>query len=78
MQRYSSQESIVGVFNFAGAPQDHYVLHIDAKYLVVLLDTSADIYNGTRPDTAGTRIDGENGEFVIPLPPFTGMLLQVF
>ena len=77
MQRYSSEESIVGVFNFAGAPQVHYVLHCDAKRLTVLMDSSADIYNGTRPDTAGTVIEGENGCFVLDLPPFGGMLLQV-
>lgn len=77
MQRYSSTESVVGVFNFAGAPQVHYVLHCDAKRLTVLLDSSADIYNGTRPDTAGTVIEGEDGCFVLDLPPFCGMLLQV-
>ncbi len=77
MQRYSSKESIVGAFNFAGAPQVHYVLHCDAKRLTVLMDTSADIYNGTRPNTAGMVIEGENGEFVLDLPPFSGMLLQV-
>ena len=77
MQRYSSKESIVGVFNFAGAPQDHYVLHCDAKRLTVLLDSSADIFNGSRPDTAGTVITSDNGQFVISLPPFTGICFKV-
>ena len=41
------------------------------------MDTSADIYNGTRPNTAGTVIEGENGSFVLSLPPFCGMILDV-
>ncbi len=77
MQRYSSSESIVGVFNFAGAPQDHYILHCDAKRLTVLLDSSADIYNGSRPNTAGTVIEGNQGEFILSLPPFSGICFQV-
>ena len=77
MQRYADGESLVGVFNFAGAPQDHYVLHCDARRLTVLMDASADIYNGSRPDTAGTVFESDNGEFVIPLEPFGALLLQV-
>lgn len=77
IQRYSSQESLVGVFNFAGTAQEHYHVHCDAKRLIVLLDSSADIYNGTRPNTAGTVIEGDNGNFEIFLPPFTGICFQV-
>jgi 1,4-alpha-glucan branching enzyme len=77
MQRYSSKESIVGVFNFAGSAQPEYHVHCDAARLKVLMDTSADIYNGSRPNTAGTVIEGNNGEFVIDLPPFTAMCFQV-
>lgn len=77
IKRNSSKESVIGVFNFAGAPQDHYVLHCDAKRLTIILDSSADIYNGTRPNTAGTVIEGNNGEFVLSLPAFSGICLQV-
>ena len=77
MQRYSSKESIVAVFNFAGSAQPEYHVHCDGKRLTVLMDTSADIYNGCRPNTAGNVIEGCNGEFVITLPPFTAMCFQV-
>ena len=40
------------------------------------MDTSADIYNGTRANTAGTVIEGNDGEFVLNLPPFTAICLQ--
>ena len=77
IQRYSSKESIVGIFNFAGTPQEHYTIRCDAKRLIVLLDSSADIYNGVRPNTAGTVIEGDNGTFTFDLPPFTAMCFQV-
>ena len=77
IKRNSSKESVIGVFNFAGTPQEHYILHCDAKKLTVLLDSSADIYSGTRPDTAGMIIEGSHGEFVLSLPAFSGICLQV-
>lgn len=77
MQRYSSKESILGVFNFAGTAQEHYILHCDAKRLTVLLDTNADTYGGTAPDTAGTVIEGEDGKFKMSLPAFSGICFQV-
>jgi 1,4-alpha-glucan branching enzyme len=76
IQRYSSKESIVGIFNFAGSAQENYTVHCDAKRLTVLMDSSADIYNGTRPNTAGTVIEGNNGSFTLTLPPFTAICLQ--
>ena len=77
MQRYSSKESILGVFNFAGIPQENYILHCDAKRLIVLLDTNAEIYGGSGQDTVGTVITPKDNYFKISLPAFSGICFQV-
>lgn len=77
MQRYSSKESIVAVFNFAGSEQKNYQLRCDAKSLTVLLDSTADIYNGIRPNTKGKVIKGKDGIFTMDLPPFAAICFQV-
>ena len=66
----------MGMFNFAGSTQEHYTVHCDAKRLTVLMDTSADIYNGSRPNTVGTVYDSEDGNFTVTLPPFTAICFQ--
>lgn len=77
MQRYSSKESILGVFNFAGIPQENYILHCDAKRLIVILDTNAEIYGGSGQDTVGTVITPKDSYFKISLPAFSAICFQV-
>lgn len=78
IQRYSSEESILAVFNFAGIPQEDYTIYCDAKRLTVLLDTNADHYGGSAPDTAGMILEpDENHKFTFSLPAFSGICFQV-
>lgn len=72
MERFSEKERIGAVFNFLDTPAD-YILRCDAEKLTILIDSSADIYSGSRKDTAGRVLKSKTGEFPLELPPYSGI-----
>lgn len=72
--RKSKEQTLIAVFNFSDKISDYEMEIEGAQELVTLLDTDEQKYGGNSIPLKS--ITGENGKFILSIPPFSGRLYE--